>query len=402
MNLKCKNNGITLISLVVTIVILLILAGVSIVALTGDNGLLIKAYQSKIKTEGAQEKESVGLAVTTAQIGNDGYQDLNEENLTKALNEQFPNTNISVISNGDGSYTITVNKNVYDISSDGTVENGIDWELVKQTAKAPDEQINTPKTTIGIGTNGEAVNMDLWEYTYLSDSDSYALNDFDVINDSSIENKGYLGTIDSTGKIEGSVPMYIKTKNDEVFKPVTDMNNTFRECVELVIPPAIPKTVTAMFTTFNSCTNLQYPPILPSSLCNMYGTFYNCKSLQYAPNIPDTVTNMAQCFVFCANIQYAPKIPDGVTTLRGTFGWCSSLKNVSTIPASVVDMKNTFIGCYNLVGDLIINASPSIYENCFSESATKSNGLVLSGDCTLLQEILNTKSLSSKISIKND
>ena len=244
--------------------------------------------------------------------------------------------------------------------------------------------------------------MDLWEYTYLADTDSYALNDFEVINDSSIENKGYLGVIDSNGKIEGCVPMYIKTENDENFKPVTDMNNTFRECTELVIPPIIPKTVTTMFTTFNSCKHLEYPPILPPSLYNMYGTFYNCKSLQYAPNIPDTVTNLAQCFVFCSKIEYSPTIPNGVTTLRGTFGWCTSLKTAPTIPSSVVDMKNTFVGCYNLEGSLIIKTTPTLYESCLSEAATKSSGLIISGNCSILQEILNTKSSLSKISIKND
>ncbi len=49
---KIKNTkGITLISLVITIIILLILAGVSIATLTGDNGLLNKAKNAKIATE---------------------------------------------------------------------------------------------------------------------------------------------------------------------------------------------------------------------------------------------------------------------------------------------------------------------------------------------------------------
>lgn len=41
-----KQNGITLIALVITIIILLILAGISIATLTGENGILRKSHCS--------------------------------------------------------------------------------------------------------------------------------------------------------------------------------------------------------------------------------------------------------------------------------------------------------------------------------------------------------------------
>ena len=48
---KIRNNkGITLIALVVTIVVLLILAGVSIAMLGGENGIIKQAQDSKEKT----------------------------------------------------------------------------------------------------------------------------------------------------------------------------------------------------------------------------------------------------------------------------------------------------------------------------------------------------------------
>ena len=43
------NKGITLIALVITIIVLLILAGVTIATLTGDNGILTKAQNAKEK-----------------------------------------------------------------------------------------------------------------------------------------------------------------------------------------------------------------------------------------------------------------------------------------------------------------------------------------------------------------
>ncbi len=59
-----QNNGITLIALVITIIVLLILAGVAIATLTGDNGILTKAVQAKDATRGGEVKEYVEMAIT--------------------------------------------------------------------------------------------------------------------------------------------------------------------------------------------------------------------------------------------------------------------------------------------------------------------------------------------------
>ena len=57
-----KEKGITLIALVLTIIVLLILAGVSIAMLTGDNGILTQAQNAKEKTESATIEEQRSLA----------------------------------------------------------------------------------------------------------------------------------------------------------------------------------------------------------------------------------------------------------------------------------------------------------------------------------------------------
>ena len=61
-----RNKGITLIALVVTIIVLLILAGVSISMLTGENGILNRAAEAKEKTETASKDEQRKLAQTEA------------------------------------------------------------------------------------------------------------------------------------------------------------------------------------------------------------------------------------------------------------------------------------------------------------------------------------------------
>ncbi len=58
---KTKENGVTLIALVVTIIILLILASTSILLLTGDNGILKQASRAKTDTAIAQKEEEKNL-----------------------------------------------------------------------------------------------------------------------------------------------------------------------------------------------------------------------------------------------------------------------------------------------------------------------------------------------------
>ena len=65
-----NNKGITLVALVVTIVVLLILAGVSINLVLGDNGIVKKAQDAKTKTEEDQENMLTGMNQLADEIDN--------------------------------------------------------------------------------------------------------------------------------------------------------------------------------------------------------------------------------------------------------------------------------------------------------------------------------------------
>ena len=60
---KKRNSGITLIALVITIIVLLILAGVTVATLTGDNGLLTKAGEAKQANEEVTALEKIKVEV---------------------------------------------------------------------------------------------------------------------------------------------------------------------------------------------------------------------------------------------------------------------------------------------------------------------------------------------------
>ena len=71
MSKKFKNKGITLIALVITIIVLLILAGISISMLSGDNSILSRATEAKTKTEEKSKEEQIQIEVLGS-FGTDG------------------------------------------------------------------------------------------------------------------------------------------------------------------------------------------------------------------------------------------------------------------------------------------------------------------------------------------
>ena len=81
MNKFKETKGITLIALVITIIVLLILAGVSIAMLTGENGILNQANKAKTETEykGAEEKVKLAIMGSRADDGQMTVEELERE-----------------------------------------------------------------------------------------------------------------------------------------------------------------------------------------------------------------------------------------------------------------------------------------------------------------------------------
>ena len=80
-----KEKGITILALTITIIILLILAGITIISLTGENGLIKNAGQAKEETEISNEKEILERA-TAGAMAQDSRGNIKEERLQNKLN----------------------------------------------------------------------------------------------------------------------------------------------------------------------------------------------------------------------------------------------------------------------------------------------------------------------------
>ena len=136
-----NKKGITLIALIVTIIVLLILVGVSISVLVGDNGVINQATDASQKTKEAREKEAIELAASLARIEENSYRDLNQKRLQEEINNQFGVGQVMISDNGDGTYTASVLESKQDyIVASNSVEKGINWNEAMKDAKAPESQ----------------------------------------------------------------------------------------------------------------------------------------------------------------------------------------------------------------------------------------------------------------------
>ena len=81
-----QERGITLIALITTIIVLLILAGITIGAITGSNGIIGQAQSAKQETEISQEKEIIDISTVEA-MGKNNRGNLEEEEFQNAIDK---------------------------------------------------------------------------------------------------------------------------------------------------------------------------------------------------------------------------------------------------------------------------------------------------------------------------
>ena len=216
-----SKNGITLIALVITIIVLLILAGVTIATLTGDNGILTKAQNAKEKNAQKTVEEQINLAVQASKI-NEGLvidKDILEQELT--------NNGIEIIKSENDELPWTVKKDgyVYTISENGEVKEkeGIaittgDTEILKGSTEGK-------KVSAQI-LSGETGTIK-WEHTGNITLSATEGNEV-TVNVNSNANAGDIATI--TARIDG------KTYQDSInVKIVTQVTSVTAEKIEVSI-----------------------------------------------------------------------------------------------------------------------------------------------------------------------
>ena len=138
-----REKGITLIALVITIIVLLILAGVAIATLTGENGVLTKAKSAKTQTEQAKEDENLKIAIAGS-YGTDGKLNL------KDLKDNLENQGIDYDKNNTGfPLEVTVNGEKKKIDANGNVTVKLESVADSKTKGTVFNDITTLEDTYG-------------------------------------------------------------------------------------------------------------------------------------------------------------------------------------------------------------------------------------------------------------
>ncbi len=114
---RSKQKGITLIALVITIIVLLILAGVSIATLTGQNGILTQANNAKENSEISEEKEAVSLAYTGVIAEKKGEGTVTADD----MNRQFGLNGTDATATGSINVKFNKSERIYKIDSQGKI-----------------------------------------------------------------------------------------------------------------------------------------------------------------------------------------------------------------------------------------------------------------------------------------
>ena len=135
-----QEKGITLIALVITIIVLLILAGVSIAMLTGQNGILTQAQNASKQTDIGEEKEQIALAY------NGAVTEKQSTDITaKDLNDQFKANGVNnATASGENPITVTFDSGrTYTIDENGSISEPTESNIVA-TMRIEGERVETP------------------------------------------------------------------------------------------------------------------------------------------------------------------------------------------------------------------------------------------------------------------
>ncbi len=347
-NRKLKNKkGITLIALVVTIVVLLILAGVSVSVVTDKNGIIQNSQETKEQTRAAMVEKERDLWKLEEQI----YQSDSEEDTLEKVLERLEKENTitkeekqAILETGE----VTIAGKTI-IFIDGTIvacgneEDSADGSFLGNTSikRGDIEQINIITALNGHDANDEKT-WDISErkngryLAWYEDKDNNNFWEVTIAGNGRVKlNKSAKLLFKALGTYAGKIEMNGIENLDT--SEVTDMSY--------------------MFTDGSQYTDLDLSSFDTSNVTTMSGMFLNCSkltNLNLANFDTKNVVKLTNLFNGCSaieNINLSSFDTSNVTKMYAMFGNCENLKNVNVKnfnTSKVTDMEAMFFNCKSL------------------------------------------------------
>ena len=363
-----KQNGITLIALVVTIIVLLILAGVTISLVLGENGIIAKAKKTQSVTDEASAKEAVELAVGYVQ--SEAYtSNLTREEIRAKLEQELQKTdaNATAIINGDR-YTGTYKGYEFEIDSNFYV-------TIKQPFNAAEwDKTAAPETCFQ------------WESDNPEDGEAYHTiigwtEEIQTLVKVRIPSRCTKIITDQYGSDESIGRAFVQNiQTVELPETIIEIghgafgsinNLSFKSMTEINIPSSV---TSIGYMAFRGCTGLTNITI-PNSITSIGGyAFYYCTGLT-SITIPDSVTSIGG--IAFHNTAWYNNQPDGVVyagkvayDYKGTMPSDTSIE----LKEGTKGIANTaFADCTGLTNIKIPDSVTSIGENAFHNTAWYNN-----------------------------
>ena len=376
-----NSSGITLIALVISIIVLLILAGISIAMLSGNNSILQKATTAKENTERTEIVENAKIDVLSEITKNKGNE-LQESQLKDVLKKYFINSEIPEdLSNNFENLELTTLNNKYKIKVSEIYQGQVSYDIVNGTSS--DWQLNDSKDTI---------------VEYIGDG----FEEDTVIIPNNVDGN----VITKIGT--GGMPIFarksdlIEGKKLKISNGIQEINgNTFFNCSgfqgHLIIPSSV-KSIAA--TAFGNCSGFNGSLIIPKG-CNVKTyAFGGCAGLDGDLTLQDGVTldesqvfqgtNFTGCltigmekiksgFVSSVFYQTETKFSKIIFTNNvkiidiAAFANMTSLTDELIIPSNIIQINaRAFAGCTNLTSIIIKNSTENITvaDNAFEGTVT--------------------------------
>ena len=346
--LKTKQEeGITLIALVVTIVVLLILAGVSISLVLNNNGVISKAKDSKNSTERGQAQDEVNLAINYLQI-EDATSTLTREERRKILEDELRKISVdsSVSISGDV-FKIIHKKYEFFVDEDLNVSDSEkEFDASEWDKKAAPEDI----------------------FIWKSDDPNNA--DYGVVigYKKNVDNYTVLRFPSRCTKITNDSNVFTSGAYDDTEDDIATIRSYTKNILKIELPDTVTELEYAFYNADNRFSFLNLESVeLPKKLSKIEDyTFSGCRNLNI--EIPDNITEIGDYAFSGCNAKGSITIPEGVKKIgAGSFEYCTNLQQIN-LPEGLEEIGNyAFHGTSSLSEIIIPESVKTIDKYAFSD-----------------------------------